>query len=183
MFPRAAAATRPAFMSSLPCQRCLVPSPFLDSPGSAVTAVFGVLSNTEMFYLSVSCWRDGHGCSKYLLLLFCPVCLNAGRRALIVRLQGNSPTHLYSVFPIKTTAPKPLAEPCFFFREGMNHIKSSAPSIRLDCCQRIAAGEVQADLAAAVQCRGPGILTSGMAWSHGFPIPNGEQGYLPHSGA
>lgn len=69
-------------------------SSFLDSPGAGVATVSRVLSNTEMLYLSISCWRDGHGRSKYLSVPFCPVCLDAGRRVLTVQLQGNPPAFL-----------------------------------------------------------------------------------------
>lgn len=59
-----------------------------------ITAVLGALSNTSMSYLSVSRWRDGHGHSKYLLFLSCPVRLNADVRVFIVQLQGKLPVLL-----------------------------------------------------------------------------------------
>lgn len=136
-----------------------------------ITAVLGAPSNTSMSYLSVSCWRDGHGHSKYLLFLSCPVRLNADVRVFIVQVQGKLPILLGTSH--QNHGP-PNHWPNLAFREGFNHVKSSAPSIRLDCCHKIAAGEAKADLVAAVSGWGWGMPTLGMARSRGFPIPNGD---------
>lgn len=56
--------------------------------------------------------------------------------------------HLTRYFPSKPRPPN--HRPNLAFREGINHIKSSAPSITLHCCHKIAAEEVKADSVAAV---------------------------------
>jgi len=171
MFPHAAAAIRAAFTSSQPCRRCLAhfSLPFWtprELVSGLVTAVLGAPTNTSMSYLSISRWGGGHGRSKYLSLLFCPVCLKAGVRVFIVQLQGK--------LPVSPGISHQNHWPSPAFREGFNHIKSSGPSIRLVCCHKIAAGGVKADSAATVLAWGPGILTLGTARSRSFPIPNGD---------
>lgn len=124
-----------------------------------------------MSYLSISHWRDGHGYSKYLRLLFFPACLNAGMSLFITGLPGKLPTSLgisHQNHSPQNRWPNPAS------REGFNHIKSSAPSIRLACCHGTTAGEVKADAGAAELGRGPGIPASGTARSRSFPIPNGN---------
>lgn len=148
-------------------------SSFLDAPGAGVRACSHCPRSAEQhrnvifIHLLLERWAWTQYILIAPLLPRVPGCWQEGTYSTI----AGKPPHLARYFPSKPRPPNPW--PNLAFREGMNHIKSSAPSIRLDCCQRIAAGEVQADLAAAVLCWGSGILTSGMAWSHGFPIPNG----------
>lgn len=159
-------------MSSLPCQRCLVPPLFLFGlPGSWCSHCLRSAEqhrNVTFIHLLLETRAWTQQIFMAPLLPSVPGCWQEGT----YRTIAGKPPHLAQYFPSKPRPPKHW--PNLAFREGMNHIKSSAPSIRLDCCQRTAAGEAQADLVAAVLCWGSGILTSGTAWSRGSPIPNGS---------